>query len=1030
MRNNYPYHQWRYLLILPLLLLALSGLAQERKITGKVRSKAGDGLPGVTVLLKGTTTGTATGADGTYSLDVPQSGGTLIFSFIGFATREAPVPAGGTLHITLEDDAKALEEVVVIGYGTTKKETLSGSVTTVKGADIIKSPAVNVSNSLTGRLPGVMAVTRSGEPGRDGTTIRIRGSNTLGNNSALVVVDGIPGRSLDRIDPNSIETMTVLKDASAAIYGSQAANGVILITTKRGKSGKPNLSVNFNQGFTQPTRIPKMANSAQYATALNEVDIYRGRPARYTPEQIQTFADGSDPWGYPNTDWFRAVFKPWSSQVLANATLSGGSESMRYFISVGGKTQDAVYKNSATRYNQYDFRTNLDADVNKYITVSMDVVGRLEDSNFPGRGATGTIIGGLLRGKPNMVAYWPNGMPGPDVERGENPAIIATNQTGYNNDQYYVFNSNAKINIKIPWVEGLSFTGNAALDQGFRYGKTFQKPWYLYAWDGQSRDASGTPILVRGIKGINDPNLTQRTSRDRNILLNGLLNYERNIGTAHQIKLLVGSESRTGRGDSFNAFRRYFVSTAIDQLDAGGSDAQNNGGTAYQQARLNYFGRTNYNYKEKYLAEFVWRVDGSYIFPEAGRFGFFPGLSLGWRVSEEAFWKDNLAAITNFKVRTSYGKTGNDRIDEWQYLSTYGFQNQNYVFDINQESRRLFERRIPNPRVTWEVANQANIGFDAGFFNDKLSLTADFFDYRRSQMLWTRNASVPASTGLILPRENIGKVTNRGFDFDLAYRGEAGQLKYQVSLNGGYARNKITFWDEAPGAPDYQRSTGRPMPTNPNNPNNDLYYQALGIFRDQAAVDAYPHWPGARPGDVIFKDVNGDNKIDANDRVRATKTDMPTFQSGLGLNLQFKQFDFSVLFQGAAGAQRYLRLEPAGDFGNYLLSDFEDRWTPDNIDGSKPRAFNRLDEYYRSQRSTYLLHKTDYIRLKNLELGYNLPASIGSKLGLQNLRAYVSGLNLATFSPGIKDFDPEDNSQGSSSYPVQRVVNTGFSLTF
>jgi TonB-dependent starch-binding outer membrane protein SusC len=447
-------------------------------------------------------------------------------------------------------------------------------------------------------------------------------------------------------------------------------------------------------------------------------------------------------------------------------------------------------------------------------------------------------------------------------------------------------------------------------------------------------------------------------------------------------------------------------------------------------ARLNYFGRVNYNFREKYLAEFVWRVDGSYIFPEAGRFGFFPGLSVGWRLSEENFWKNNLAAVSDFKLRASYGKTGNDRIDEWQYLSTYNFNTLNYVFNINEESRMLQERLIPNPNVTWEVANQANVGFDAGFFQNKLTLTADFFDYHRSQMLWPRNASVPASTGMVLPRENIGKVTNRGFDFDLAYRGETGDLQYQVSLNGGYAKNKITFWDESPGAPDYQRSTGRPMPTDPNNPGNDLYYQAIGIFRDQQAVDAYPHWPNARPGDVIFEDVNKDGKIDANDRVRSEKTDIPTFQSGLGVNLNFRQFDFSVLFQGAAGAQRYLRLEPAGDFGNYLLSDFEGRWTPDNINASKPRAFNRVDEYYRSQRSTYLLHNTDYIRLKNVELGYNLPAGLNSRLGLQGLRAYLSGFNLATYSPGIEDFDPEDNSQGSSSYPVQRVVNFGLSVTF
>lgn len=1011
-------------------IASISSLTEMAEITisGTVTDEKDGALPGVNIILKGTNRGTTTDAKGQYKIKIPNENAELVFTYIGYKRQELKVGSRTVVNVSLIPEETSLSEVIVVGYGTEKKETLTGSVTTVKGAEIVKSPSINVSNSLAGRLPGVTAVTRSGEPGYDGSTIRIRGVNTLGNNDALVVIDGIPGRSLDRIDPNSIESISVLKDASAAIYGAQAANGVILITTKRGKSGKPTVTVNSNFGLSQPTVLPKMTNSTEYAQALNEVDMYRNRPPRYTADDITKFANGSDPWKYPNTNWFDAVYKNWSGQQFTNVTVSGGSESIRYFMSLGEKSQDGYYKNSATKYTQYDFRSNLDGDINKNINVRFDVSGRMEDKNYPTRGA-GDILWMLMRGKPNLPAYWPNGLTGPDIEYGNNPVVVSTNQTGYDRDKWYVLNTNLKLNVKIPWVEGLSFTANAAIDKGFNFHKRFQTPWYLYSWDGTSRDANGQPVLVKGKKGVDDPNLTESMEDKQDILLNGLINYEHTFAKIHHLKFLVGAESRTGNGDKFSAYRRYFVSTALDQLDAGGDAEKNNSGSGYVSARRNYFGRVNYNFKEKYLLEFVWRADGSYIFPEAGRFGFFPGVSAGWRLSEEEFWKKGVSFINDFKLRASWGQTGNDRIDEWQYLASYGFQGQNMVFGIDKENKTLAEKRIPNPNVTWEIANQADFGFDAILLKDKLSITFDYFDYRRSQLLWKRNASVPSSTGLSLPSENIGKTSNRGFDFNIAYRNQKGELKYQISLNGGYAKNQVDFIDESPGRPDYQQITGHPLPSDPNNPDNNLYYEAIGIYRDQDAVNKTPHWNGARAGDVIFKDVNGDGKIDANDRVRNYLTDIPRFQGGFGVNFQYKGFDLSILVQAAAGAVRYLSLE-SGDFGNYWKEDFDGRWTPDNIDASKPRASNRSDEYWRSQRNTYLLHNTDYLRLKNVELGYTLPSKLMSRFGIQNLRFYVNGNNLATYCPGLNGFDPEDNNTGGLSYPLSRVINGGLSLTF
>jgi TonB-linked SusC/RagA family outer membrane protein len=536
--------------------------------------------------------------------------------------------------------------------------------------------------------------------------------------------------------------------------------------------------------------------------------------------------------------------------------------------------------------------------------------------------------------------------------------------------------------------------------------------------------------LIKGKKGFEDPRLQEWMEDNQTILLNGVIDYSTNFDR-HGVKAMVGIESRARSGDNFNAYRRYFISTSIDELFAGGDKDKTNDGSSFENARLNYFGRMNYNYAEKYLFEFVWRYDGSYIFPKEGRFGFFPGISLGWRISEEPFWKEHLSFINNFKLRGSWGQTGNDRIDEWQYLSSYAFNSNGYtyIFGENEENKLLSERRIPNKNITWEVANQSNIGFEAYLLDNKLSVEADLFYNVRSNILWQRNASVPTSTGLTLPRENIGKVTNKGFEFNIGYRNKIDRFKYAVSLNGGYAANKITYWDEAPGRPEWQKSTGKPIPSNPSSVDSDLYYEAIGIFRDQAAVDAYPHWPGARPGDIIFKDVDEDGKIDANDRIRSNKTDIPKFTGGLNINLTYLQFDLSVLFQGAAGAVRYIRTE-SGEVGNFLKEFYDERWTEENPDSKGPRAFIDASEYWRNYNNTFFLHKTDYIRLKNLELGYNLPAKVNEKLGITHLRIYVNAYNLFTYSPDLGDFDPETNQTNGQSYPVQKVINGGITLTF
>jgi len=994
---------------------------QQVTVKGTITdASTGETMAGVNIRVKETTIGTISDLNGEYLIpSAVDQNAILVFSFIGYVTQEVAVAGKTVINVALAPEVKGLEEVVVIGYGTTKRATLTGSISAVDGDKLTASPSINISNSLAGRLPGLVVVTRSGEPGADNATLRIRGSNTLGNNSPLIVVDGIANRALVGIDPADIETMTILKDASAAIYGAQAANGVILITTKRGLEGKPEISITLNQGLSMPTVLPKMADAATYAQMVNEVHSYRGRPPQYTAEEIQKYRDGSDLWLYPNTDWFAETYKAASMQNSVNFLLTGGSDRLKYFFSAGYKYQDGNYKKSATNYSQINFRSNIDGKITDNIKLSIDFSGRQENRNYPTRSSS-TIFASAMRSFPTMPAYWPNGLPGPDIERGENPVVMATSATGYDKGKRYIMESNMKLNITIPWIKGLSVNGNVSIDKSFENDKLWQTPYYLYGWDRQTYDEYGQPVLIKGAKYYSEPRLRQDMSEGLRTTLNALINYDRTFTGAHNIKLLAGVEGVESKSMNFWAFRRYYVSTAAQQLFAGGAEEKDNNGSASESARLNYFGRVNYNYLEKYMAEFVWRYDGSYIFPAEGRFGFFPGISLGWRISEEGFWEENIPFINYFKIRGSWGQTGNDRIEEFQYLSTYGFTTP-YVFNNNLEVKTLNELRIPNENITWEVANQTNIGFDAQLFGDRITLSADYFYNLRTNILWRRNASVPQTTGLTLPRENIGEVVNQGFEYEVGYKNSIGYFTYQVSVNGAYQKNRIKFWDETPGVPEYQQSTDRPI-------NAPLYYQAIGVFKDQAAVDAYPHWTNARPGDIIFEDVNKDGEINDLDMVRMYKTDLPTFTGGIDINLAYKNFYAGLLFQGSAGATTF-HYSNSGLFGNFLQQDAEGRWTEDNPNATKPRAWNFSEEYWMADytiNNTYFLRSTDYIRLKNVEIGYNLPSTINNKLGIKGFRIYFNGINLLTLTK-LEDYDPETNTYAG--YPPVKVFNVGISLT-
>lgn len=1011
-------------------VVAASVLAIQ--VSGKVTDDTGSPLPGVNVLEKGTTNGTVTDADGMYNLMVAENS-TLVFSFIGYTTQEVPTGAQNEINITLMPDTRTLQEVVVVGYGEQKKATITGAVTSVRSDVITQAPVTNLSNALAGRLPGTIFINRSGEPGNDGSQIRIRGTNTTGNPSALIVIDGIANRNggLERLNPADIESITVLKDGSAAIYGAQAANGVILVTTKRGQPGKPEIGFNYNFGFNTPSRLPDVADAATYATMLNEIDEYRGNAPRYSSDDIQKYQDGSSPWTHPNTDWYGAVIKPVSLQDMATLSLSGGTnDGMKYYVSLGKLFEDGIYKNSGTKYRQYNFRSNIDAKITKFFQMSLDLAGRQENREYPTRGA-GTIFRMLIRGKPNLPAYWPNGMPGPDIENGDNPVVISTPATGSVGDNNYVFQSNLRGKIEIPGVKGLNIILNAAFDEGFRPIKRFRTPWYLYTWDYATYDQNGEPALQRSARGLSAPELQEEFERSSGQTTNAYVNYTKDIG-AHAIGLMVGTEKQVLRGNQFSAFRNAYISTDVDELFAGArntsTNADNDLSKLYNRTRLNYFGRINYGFSEKYLVEMVWRFDASYIFPENSRWGFFPGVSAGWVLSEENFMK-GVEAVDRLKLRGSWGQLGNDRMDpnnarndEFQFANNFGF-GEGYIYNYNTLTTTITPSTFPvaNPNITWEIANNSNLGLEGTVLEGKVSFEVDYFNNVRSKMLITRNASIPRTAGFDPPRQNIGKLKNRGIDFLVAYNGQGGDFTYQFGVNGGYSKNEVIFLDEPPNVLPWQTVTGRPF-------NTPLMYKSMGVFKDQAAVDAYPHWPGADPGDIIFEDVNNDGIINTDDRIRLENNTIPRFQGGFTMDLGYKNFDFNVLLQGATGAKSYIRTQ-SGDFGNFLQDFSDGRWTTENPSSEKPRTFNREDEYWISEANTYWYRNTNYLRLKNIQIGYKFPEALLKRVSIKTARLYVNAINLLTID-SFKVFDPETDNQDGTVYPQKRTYNVGVNVTF
>ncbi len=1008
-------------------------------VSGRIKdAETGELVQGVNVVVKGTATGTISNYSGVYRISISDNNAVLVFSAVNYLTQEVQVNGRVNIDIVLQIKPNSLGEIVVVGYGKQKRATVTGSVSEIKGSEILKSPAPNISNNLAGRIPGVISTNESGEPGADGANLLIRGINTFsGSTSPLIVIDGVANRpgGFERLNPNDIESITVLKDASAAIYGAQAANGVLLVTTKRGKIGKPQINVSYNQGFNSWIKIPRFTNAAEYAELVNETKVYAGQSPVYTPAELQKFKDGTDPVSYPNTNWVDAVTKKSTPQSRTNISVSGGSDKANYYASFGHIEQKGQFKNSSLfNYAQNNLALNVDAQVIENLKVSFDVQLRYQDrrspaasssSSFSGFGSDGSynVFTGLLASLPIYPARFPDGRLGAtngSVNSFLNPIATTSGLAGESRFRDLYSLNTFRYKLDLPWItNGIFFDGFVSADLQNSNTKDFKKSWNVYRFDQQAQEfVEEKQSLSSG--GI--ASLDQSTYSSRMLTVNAKLNYTRVIANLHSFNAFIAYEQQQFRDDFFYSGRRDFFTDNIAELDYGSTNNATNGGNSSNTARRNYFGRVNYAFNQKYLVEVQARYDGSDKFPKDRRWGLFPSVSAGWVVSAEP-WANRIFKNNDLKIRTSWGRLGNDAIDPYQFLQFYNLNASGYVINGRQVPT-LNPGVLPNPFFTWETAESFNLAVDGSVFAKHLTYTVELFNQKRSDVLTLRNATVPIYTGLILPVENIGKVRNQGIEGQLNYRRASNSFSYNIGANITYTRNKVLFVDEPESVPAHQKQVGRPI-------NSDLFYVASGLFQNQEEIDKYaPYNTGqiARPGDVRFEDTNGDNIINFLDRVRLDQNNTPEIIYGLTTNFTWKGIDLSILFQGQARSKVFFYPQSSSNINFYRFL-YEGRSTPDKITDKPSTAgdfFNRPQ--FNSNTLPFFRRNTSFLRLKNLEAGYSFSNNFLRRSKLANVRVYINASNLLTFAK-FNDIDPESLNRGDGKgYPVLRTVNFGINL--
>lgn len=1036
-----------------LLAMAISpAWAQTRNITGSVTDENGEPLIGAVVKLANDPKVIAsTDLDGNFKLPVSAKGKTLEVTYIGYVTKKVQLTSATTYKIKMTEDATSLEDVVVVGYGTQKKATLTGAVSQITGKDVALTKNQDAKNMLTGKIPGVRVTQNTAEPGEFGYgNFDIRGYGS----SPLIVVDGVPRGNLERIDPNEIESISVLKDASAAIYGARGGNGVILVTTKQGAEGKAKVSYSMYYGIQTPAEVLRPVGSVNRMILSNEKSMRSLTDPRltYTDEQIDAYRNGT----LTSTDWYDAVMASSAPQQQHNVSISGGTKAVKYFMNFGYMDQKGFLKSNDIDYHRYNFRSNLEVEVAKGFTVTTKL-GAIIDTRERPYTDVWQIFGNLWRSVPDQSVY-ANGnsqyLQKPDQDIMNPVASMSIDQSGYKNNHNKIISSSFEGKYDIPWVKGLQLKAMFSYDNTIRDNATWQKEYNEYTYDAATDTYTKYPK--------NGPNkLTRSYNNNWSTLWQAAVSYNNKFGD-HSVSALALYEETYSKGDDISA-SRYF-SLQIPYLYAGDAEDQvGTGGNLSEVARRAIVGRVNYDYAGKYMVDFSFRYDGSSIFNKGHQWGFFPSVSGGWRISEEKFIKDNLKFVDNLKLRASYGEMGDDSAANWQFISGYNYPNtsggiynnypKGYVFDGSVVNSLGF-RSAPNPNITWYKIKTANIGIDLTLWRGLLGVTAEVFQRDRSGLLATRNATVPGTFGSTLSQENLNSDRTKGFELELTHYNHIGKLNYYARANMSLTRTQRRYIERNPSGNSYANWTS----TSNTNRYNDIWfgYSGNGRWQDFNQIANSPTYGmgngqnSTLPGDYIYEDWNNDGVIDANDKhpIATTisqgsdakdKRNYPLMNFGISLGGDYHGFDVAMTFQGAA--MSYVAYgdqlaSPLGWNGN-ALEYFMDRWHPTDpkADPYDPNNTWIAGTYAYGAKtadvnSTFAIQKGDYIRLKTAEIGYTFPKRWTTKVGIQSLRIYVNGYNLFTIT-GVKGMDPEKPAQlYGQMYPLNRTYNFGANVTF
>ncbi|WP_409568069.1 SusC/RagA family TonB-linked outer membrane protein [Proteiniphilum saccharofermentans] len=999
---------------------------QKKQITGKITDEQGESIIGANIVEVGTTNGTVTDIDGNFTLQV-ENDATIQVSYIGYLEQIISVSDQSNFNLILIEDTQALEEVVVVGYGVQRRASVTGSVASIQASDITSAKTASVTNALAGKLPGLRAVQRSGAPGDDAASIDIRG---YGN--ALIIVDGIE-RDFNQIDANDIESISILKDASAAVYGFKGANGVILVTTKKGQQGKAKIDYTGYYGFQKITRYPTLMNGYEYALLYNEAQQNLGVNAPFSDEDLTKFKNGIG-----TTDWFNETVRSTMPQMYHNVSVSGGSEKVKYFFSLGLTDQEGMYKSNDYNFQRYNVRSNINAEITKSLTVDLQLSGRLDSRQKPYEAEPLTRSIQMARPIYSIYAndnpdYWQ--VPG---DKGNPIHLSEIDNVGYSNRDRRVFNGAISFNWKIPWLQGLSAKAMLAYDFNNTNNKNWYKEYYEYLYD-----ASTDTYNVAGSHTISE--LTAKNENYFKPTQQYSLNYNNEFGS-HDISALLLWELYNDRTEWVEAYRQFSIS-AIDQINAGDKVNINNGGNASVSAHQGFVGRFNYAYASKYLAELSFRYDGSYKFAPEKRWGFFPAISLGWRISEESFFKEKFENVENLKLRGSYGKIGDEGdFAAYQYLSGYTYPNGNYVLGSGGLSNGAKDKGMPNLNLTWYESTTLNIGFEASAYQGLLSLEFDYFQRKREGLLATRLLTLPTTFGRSLPQENLNSDNTKGFEIVVGHRNKISDFTYDIKGNFSATRSSYGHVERAESANMYD---------NWRNNTNDRFKsiswgkKVLGQFQSYEDILNSPIQDGngnksLMPGDLKYQDWNNDGIIDGKDDQPIGHGDNPWMYYGLNLFGSYKNIDVTLFFQGAAGHEVFT----SGDFmdpfiqqglGNGLNlwmdrwhredpSDPYSNWIPGFMPALRPAGFQA-----NTSNNTWTMQKASYLRLKTLEVGYSFSDNWIKVVGLEKLRLYVNSFNLLTFTNNtgiMKYMDPENSNGHFRYYPQMKTFNFGINLTF